>query len=375
MKRHLILVLVVAFSACGHEEDHSTDLTGIPYNPTNWSVELPENWPQLVIPEDNPMTEQGIDLGRHLFYDNILSADNTQSCASCHEPAGAFTDNKAVSVGIDGIAGMRSSMSLVNIGLVQPVQSSQEGFLFWDGRAKSLEEQALVPVEDPIELHNEWTTVIKELKESPLYQEKFRKAFGISSTNQITKELAAKAIAQFERSLLSFNSKYDKVQRDELTYSEDELDGFLRYIDDNDIPLKHQFECSHCHTLPLTTSDQFANNAMQPAETLEDFEDKGRGAITGNVAQNGMFRIPTLRNVLHSAPYMHDGSLATIDDVIEHYFTGGHYSPNADPTMRDASVPGRKEFDDEDRRLLKAFLGTFTDTTFLNNPAIRSPFE
>gem|GEM_PF-4758594 len=254
----------------------------IAYNPTAWSVDLPDTWPELVIPADNPMTAEGIDLGRHLFYD------------------------------------------LVNIGLVQPVQGDSLGFLFWDGKSKSLEEQALLPVEDPIELHNEWTTVIKDLKDSELYPEKFRKAFGINSKTDITKELAAKAIAQFERSLLSFNSKYDRVERGELSYSDDELDGFLRFIDDDDVAFSKQMECDHCHSLPLTTSNGFDNNALQEAETLLDFVDEGRGKVVSSF-------------------------------------------------IRDAAL-GKKDYSETDRRYIKAFLSTFTDTAFLNNPAIQDPF-
>ena len=378
MKKWIIILILgaVAYGCCDEVEpiDPSDDLTGIAYNPTSWTVDLPDTWPDLVIPADNPMTEEGIDLGRHLFYDKILSADNTQSCASCHSPVGAFTDNLAVSVGIDGIAGVRSSMSLVNIGLVQPVQDDTLGFLFWDGRSKSLEEQALLPVEDPIELHNEWTTVVKELKTSELYPAKFRKAFGINSKQDITKDLAAKAIAQFERSLLSFNSKYDRIERGELSYSDDEFDGFLRFIDDDDVAFQKQMECDHCHTLPLTTSNGFDNNALQAAETLLDFADEGRGKVVGSIAKNGFFRIPTLRNIMQSAPYMHNGSLASIDEVLDHYLLGGHHSPNANSFIRDAAL-GKKEYTANDRLYIKAFLSTFTDTAFLNNPSIQDPFQ
>jgi len=374
-----VLLLIVTNVGCGEETPPpSTDvvsLTDIPYNPTAWSVTLPDGWPQLEVPADNPMTDEGINLGRHLFYDKLLSADGSQSCASCHDPTLSFTDGKAVSAGIDGITGSRSAMSLVNIGLLQPTPSNNEGVLFWDGRSRSLEEQALLPVEDPIELHNEWPTVVKDLQESELYQELFRKAFGIADTDGITKELAAKAIAQFERSLLSYNSPFDIWDRLEGILTDDQLDGYYRFIDDDgEVPFNKQMECSHCHSLPTTTSSDFANNALQPAETLEDFTDVGRGAVT-SIADNGKMRVPTLRNIMLTAPYMHDGRFETIEEVIDHYTSGGHFSPNASPFIRDAATPGKKNFSEQDKLFMKAFLESLTDTVFLNDPAIQNPFQ
>ena len=195
------------------------DLSDISYNPV--AVELPDVFPLPVmdIPADNPLTEAGVELGRFLFFDPILSGNEKMACADCHFPKGSFTDNLAVSKGTDGIAGIRSSMSLVNAGYFT------KG-LFWDGRVKTLEEQALLPVEDVIELHNEWESVVEKIQIHNDYPTRFRKAFGINTTAEITKELAVKAIAQFERSLLSFNSKYDRVVRNEAFFEEDELIGF-----------------------------------------------------------------------------------------------------------------------------------------------------
>ena len=370
----LSLFLVVACEDDAPPQDTGVSLTSIAYEPTEWSVTLPAGWPQLEVPVDNPMTNEGIDLGRHLFYDKLLSADGTQSCATCHDPTLGFTDGKAVSTGIDGIAGHCSSMSLVNIGLVLPTPNNDSGILFWDGRSRTLEEQALLPVEDPIELHHEWTTVIKDLQESELYQRLFRQAFGIDNTNDITKELAAKAIAQFERSLLSYNSPFDKWESGTGILTDDQLDGYFRYIDqDSEVPFKKQMECSHCHALPTTTSNDFSNNALQPAQTLMDFDDVGRGAVTGT-PDNGKMRVPTLRNIMLTAPYMHDGRFETIEEVIDHYTSGGHYSPTASPFIRDAATPA-KDFSEQDKLFMKAFLESLTDTVFLNNPAIQNPFK
>ena len=160
------------------------DLRGIAYDPKPYTVIKPDHFPQVPIPPDNPLTIDGVQLGRRLFYDPILSGDSTQSCASCHLPQGSFTDNLAVSVGIDGISGRRSAMSLLNIAYAT-------NGLFWDGRSPSLEDQALRPVEDPIEMHATWVDVVAKLKIHPTYPELFRKAFGIQNSKEMTKELAA----------------------------------------------------------------------------------------------------------------------------------------------------------------------------------------
>ena len=210
MKKLLILglfaLVIASCKDCHGDPDDPVDtgdLTGTPYNPIPYKILKPDSFPEIQIPADNPQTVDGLQLGRRLFYDPILSGDSTQSCSTCHSPKGSFTDNLAVSKGIDGIAGTRSSMSLLNIAYVTP--------LFWDGRAASLEEQALAPVENPIELHVSWTTVVERLKSHPTYPNLFRKAFGITNKSEITKELAAKAIAQFERILISSGkSRFDQ---------------------------------------------------------------------------------------------------------------------------------------------------------------------
>jgi len=173
------------------------DLSEIPYNPVAYELPKVDPLPPMDIPIDNPMTEAGIELGRFLFFDPILSGNEKMACADCHFPQSGFTDNLAVSTGTDGTAGLRSSMSLVNAGYFT------KG-LFWDGRIQTLEEQALLPVEDVIELHNDWESVVEKMQAHNDYPTRFRKAFGINTTDEITKELAVKAIAQFERSLLSF---------------------------------------------------------------------------------------------------------------------------------------------------------------------------
>jgi len=234
----LSLLLVVICSSCKKDpakpnppvptptDPAIRDLTNIPYSPTAKEIDRLENFPIMEIPADNPLTQEGIELGRHLFFDPILSANQQMACASCHLPDQAFTDNLAVSTGIDDIAGSRSSMALFNVGYYT------KG-LFWDGSAVTLEEQALLPVEDPVELHHNWADVVDDLRQQEPYPELFRKAFGIDNTTGITKELAAKAIAQFERTIISGNSKYDRVIRGEEFFEDEEFNGWRFRVGSN----------------------------------------------------------------------------------------------------------------------------------------------
>jgi cytochrome c peroxidase len=355
-----LLYSVSIFISCGDDEIKTGDLSNIPFGPESYVMDLPAHFPKMNIPADNPMTKEGILLGRHLFYDPILSADSTMSCASCHLPEFSFTDAKGVSTGINGIAGTRSSMSLINIGFVQ-------AGLFWDGRSKTLEEQALLPVEDAIELHHTWPEVVSQLRVHPRYPKMFREAFGINNTSEISKELAAKAIAQFERTIISKDSKFDKIQEGKARYSDLELMGYGLYFDeDPDLP---DTECGHCHNIPMTSSDDFFNNGLTESATLDGFPDLGRGKVTGSKADNGKFRAPSLRNIKYSAPYMHDGRFKTLDDVIEHYRSGSKPSPNKDPLLHALDV------NQTHIKALKAFIETFNDTTFYHNPDLKNPFK
>lgn len=338
------------------------DLTIISYSPVAVSLPDFETLPKMDIPADNPLTEDGIELGRFLFYDPLLSGNETMACADCHLPKGGFTDNLAVSTGIDGNVGLRSSMSLINAGYFT------KG-LFWDGRIQTLEEQALLPVEDVNELHNDWETVIEKLQKHSDYPTRFRQAFGINNTSEITKELAAKALAQFERSLVSANSKYDQVIRGEAFFTDEELGGFEIFFDEpNDLP---DAECGHCHNAPLFTVNQYFNNGLDKVSSLEDFKDKGLGDITNNPFDNGKFRAPSLRNIALTAPYMHDGRFQTLEEVIDHYNEGAHFADNIDPLIKTKGL-GLNEKHKAD---LLAFLHALTDTSFVNNPAYQNPFE
>ena len=353
------------------------DLTDIAYTPKPYALIKPDHFPQVPIPPDNPLTVDGVQLGRRLFYDPILSGDSTQSCASCHLPQGSFTDNLAVSVGIDGIAGRRSAMSLLNIAYAT-------NGLFWDGRSMTLEDQALLPVEDPIEMHNTWVNVISKLKVHPTYPELFRKAFGIKNTKEMTKELAAKAIAQFERILISSGtSKFDLyLQGDRDILDDDELDGKLMYFEEGGPVNLPDAQCFHCHGGITLTGNQYFNNGLDEAATLDDFQDKGRGGISLKPSDNGKFRTPTLRNIALTAPYMHDGRFQTLEEVLDHYSSHGKNSPNKDQLIPQVGfpIPGTSPLQytgltTRHKQAIIKFLHTLTDTTFVNNPDIQNPFQ
>jgi len=337
------------------------DLTEVEYSPTAFVVDnLPEFLP-LISPADNPLTVQGINLGRHLFYDPILSADSTMSCSSCHSPELAFTDGLAKSIGIDGLPTQRSSMSLLNIGY------NYRG-LFWDGRVTTLEEQALLPIEDEIEFHNTWTKAVSDLQVHSVYPTLFREAFGIDHTGEITKELAAKAIAQFERIIISGgNSKFNKVIFDNtLAFTDQERHGFDLFVDDGDEDALDA-ECSHCHSGQLFMGDEFANNGLDSTADFSNLIDLGRGGVTGYNVDMGKFKAPTLRNITLTGPYMHDGRFASLDEVIDHYNSGGAPSPNKDQNIRPL---GLSEYDKES---LIVFLQTLTDTTYKYPELVSNP--
>lgn len=360
----LLLTFVMIMASCTDVElppVEGADLTDIIYDPSPYVLSLPSHFPRMVIPSDNLMTKEGVELGRRLFFDNILSSDRSMACANCHLPQGNFTDNESVSKGVIGETGKRSSMTLLNVGFVN------EG-LFWDGRSKTLEEQALLPVEDPIELHDNWPNVESKLQNSDTYPSLFRKAFGISQKGEITRELTVKAIAQFERSLVSSGkSKYDRVIGGETVFSDEELRGHNIFFDIEPDLSKHA-ECGHCHNAPLFTTNEFINNGIQNVADLNSFPDLGRGGFTGRTFDNGAFRVPTLRNIFHSAPYMHDGRFQTIDEVLEHYISGGHIADNIGAVLRPLNLSP------EDRAALIAFMKTLDDPDFLTNPEFQSPF-
>nr|WP_298494481.1 cytochrome c peroxidase [uncultured Algibacter sp.] len=303
-----------------------------------------------IIPTDNPLTIEGIALGKKLFFDPILSSNNTQACADCHNPENAFTDSNKFSEGVEGVLGNRNSMPLFNL-----AWNYDEKF-FWDGNTFSLEHQAFVPVSDPIEMNSNWTEVEQKLQQHSEYPVLFEQAFGVS---KIDSTLITKAIAQFERTLISSNSKFDKHLLGKVTLSPEELNGFNIFMNEA------KGDCFHCHGSdknPLWTDNLFHNNGLD-----ETFSDLGLGTISGDPADNGKFKSPSLRNLAFTAPYMHDGRFKTLDDVINHYSEGLKNSPTIDPLMKKVAQGG-VGLSNQEKNDLKAFLLSLSDYDFINNP-------
>ncbi len=367
----LLLAGIVAFASC-RRDDPEDDLPAPSSGATPYHLEIPSNMPPIQFPADNPLTVEGIDLGRFLFYEKRLSGDNGMSCSSCHAPDLAFTDGKAVSKGIDSIAGFRSTMPLINLGYSQ--------FFFWDGRASSLEQQILEPVKNPIEMHDTWPNAMSKLQADAVYPTLFKRAFG---TDQIDSLLATKAIAQFIRTMVSGNSPFDKFRRNEGTISVDAQVGFDMFQKEGGtigqvIPVAGSTpvigqggaDCFHCHTADagLFTDEQFHNNGLDTV-----FDDPGRAGVTLDPADKAKFKTPTLRNIMVTAPYMHDGRFATINDVLNHYNTGGHASPTVDPFMKFTDPEMELGLTPTKRQQIIAFLNSLTDAEFLTNPAFTDP--
>lgn len=343
------IILVVCFTSCKTEP-----LDAYVAKPTPDPLKIPHlfesNILNPVIPNDNPQTTEGIALGKKLFFDPILSGNNTQACADCHSPENAFTDSKKFSDGIDGVFGKRNSMPLFNL-----AWNYDEKF-FWDGKVFSLEHQAFIPVSDPIEMKSSWQQLEEELQDNPEYPNLFQQAFG---TSTIDSTLVTKAIAQFERTLISSNSKFDKHLLGETELTPEELEGFNVFMDET------RGDCFHCHGSdknPLWTDNIFHNNGLD-----ETFTDLGLGAITGDPADNGKFKSPSLRNLTFTAPYMHDGRFATLDEVINHYSEGLKNSSTIDPLMKKVAQGG-VQLSPQDKTNLKAFLLSLSDYEFITNP-------
>jgi len=353
VKYLLLFFLILIFMSCSNQE---TDIEE-EYIPVPFSLKVPELFQQKLIdpliPNNNPLTEEGVALGKKLFFDKKLSGNNTQACATCHKPQNSFTDDTRFSDGIEGVFGIRNSMPLINL-----AWNFSDKFA-WDGKELGLERQALEPVTNPIEMHSNWSNVVTKLEQDPEYPILFNRAFGTTLIDSI---LVAKAIAQFERILISGNSKFDQYLLGNATLSLQELNGFAVFMDEE------KGDCFHCHgsdNNPLWTDNKFHNNGLDAS-----FNDLGLGTVTGDPNDNGKFRSPTLRNLTFTAPYMHDGRFTTLEEVINHYSEGLKFSPTIDPLMKKVSQGG-VQLSVEEKISLKAFLLTLTDFEFINNPDFR----
>lgn len=305
----------------------------------------PPGWPAPTYAfARNPATPAGFALGRALFYDPALSRDGSTSCASCHAPQMAFTHgDHRVSHGIEGRLGTRNAPALMNL--------AWNTSFHWDGGVNNLEMQAVNPLTHPAEMDNTLDQAVARLNASPAYRGRFARAFADSV---VTGQRLLKALAQFTVALESFNSKYDRYVRHEPggELTEQELHGLSLF----------SAHCASCHPAPLFTTHGFANNGLPPDSALRDL---GRARITGKAADTYKFRVPTLRNIEFSAPYMHDGRFRRLREAIQHYASGTMVpSPTLAPQLRaPLLLPAN------DQKDLLAFLLTLSDREFITNPA------
>lgn len=327
-----------------------------PAVPTPYKLTYPSYFGHRTnLSEDNPLTVEGVQLGRRLFYETRLSSNNTLSCASCHQQAHAFIDPRRFSLGFDGTPTKRNSMSLTNILWVQN--------FFWDGRATSLEAQAVTPLTDA---HEMGQSLEESVRKIPEYAPLFDAAFGSPG---ITPERLVKALAQFERTLISANSRYDQYIRGEATFTAEErrgLDLFYGSVNRG----QRSAGCGNCHGGPRTFNETYHNNGLD-----RDPLDSGRAGVTHMAYDLARFRVVTLRNIALSAPYMHDGRFGTLREVIDHYSDHLEASPTLSPTLRDtANRPIYLHLTEGEKTDLLAFLHTLTDSAFITDPRFASPF-
>jgi cytochrome c peroxidase len=319
---------------------------------TPFTITVPAGYPEMPQPADNPMTVEGIALGRLLFYDPILSGDSTQSCGGCHLQERAFSDSRPFSEGIRGLKGNRHAPVIVN--------PAWTGDTFWDGRAHGLEDQAKAPVPNEIEMDLPWPTALERLRRHSDYPDLFCAAFG---TPCITVNRVVKAIAQFERTFVSFNSKYDRVRRGEDSFTPEEFAGYRIFTTEVG-------DCFHCHAEPLFTTHTFHNTGLDSVVV-----DRGRFDVTGNPGDMGKFKAPTLRNVSERENFalMHDSRFSSLRQVIQHYNGGFHDGDLVDPLIR-ARLSRRLMREGEVDTLI-IFLNTLTDPDFLFNRDLSNPYR
>jgi len=349
----LLLIFVMVSGWCYVADTIETG----PYN-----LVYPANFGNRInIPADNPTTKQGVYLGRMLFYETRLSANNTISCGSCHQQDKAFTDGRAFSAGVDGVLTPRNSMSLVNLLWARK--------FFWDGRANGLEEQAVTPLTSQHEMGQELTVSAQKLAQTTNYPALFKLVYG---DGQITGDRIVKAISQFERTLISANSRYDQYLSGAYRPTPDELKG-MELFNTGAQPEKdiRGANCSHCHGGPKTYMELFHNNGLDSLP-----KDPGIETLTRLPTDRGRFKVPTLRNIALTAPYMHDGRFKTLEEVVDHYSEHIKQSTSLSAFLRgESNEAGGKSLKlrPVEKKQLIAFLNMLTDSAFISNPAFSDP--
>ena len=332
----MFVAALFVFSACKQEDVASySNFKGL---------EVPPHFAQPVYNNpENPITQKGFELGRRLFYDPILSRDSTISCGTCHTQTHGFADhNVALSTGIDGLKGTRNAPGLSNL-------AWQPAFML-DGGVNHLEIMPLAPITNPVEMGEDLAHVVEKLNRNKSYKGLFKEAFGV---DQIKSKHLFFALAQFQSMLVSSNSRYDKYILGEAVFTVEEEHGLELF----------RSHCATCHAEPLTTDYSYANMGLDLHST-----DPGRALITRNPADSGKFKVPSLRNVALTHPYMHDGRFYTLDMVLEHYSSGIVQNGRLDTRLSEAL-----QLTEQEKQDIIAFLHTLTDYKFMSDSRFGEP--
>ncbi|MGF2411220.1 MAG: cytochrome-c peroxidase [Ferruginibacter sp.] len=337
-----ILIAAVAFCSSGF---NYTALPVLKTETDSIRFVVPVNFPQPVYQfENNPLTDAGFILGRSLFYDTLLSIDRSISCGNCHQPFAAFANlDHAVSHGVANCFGTRNAPPLFNL-------AWQKEFM-WDGGVKHIEVSPLNAITSSCEMASSLDTITQRLRNSALYLRLFQNAFG---STEINSQKMLRALAQFTTMLISASSKYDRFVRHEPggTFTKEEAEGYNLF----------KQHCSSCHSEPLFTDLSFRNNGLDAVS-----EDPGRDTITGMEADKGKFRVPSLRNIELTAPYMHDGRFEYLDQVLNHYTTSVKKNPALDTLFIQAGGKLGLTLKKSEKQRIITFLKTLTDSAFIND--------
>lgn len=344
------------------------NLPTIPYNYSTFALPAYYNQPNIVgqinTPANNVITDNGATLGRVLFYDKNLSANGTKSCASCHQQAFSFSDPAKFSTGFNGGLTTRNSMSLLN------AKYYPNGRFFWDERSATAEAQASRPIVHPVEMGMTMAGAVAKIQSLSYYPALFQKAFG---TTTIDSARTVRAIAQFIRSMVAYRSKYDVGRAALAANANPGVTNFSNFTASENRGKNIFFgvgACATCHGTEAFTAPGARNNGLNLVYT-----DNGLGAVSGNVTQNGLFKVPSLRGIEKSAPYMHDGRFATLEQVVEHYNSGVQAHPNLSPQLRTPNgQPRRLNLSAADKTALVDFLKTLTDTGIATDVKYSNPF-
>ncbi|MEM8525624.1 MAG: cytochrome c peroxidase [Bacteroidota bacterium] len=384
----LLLVVLLATLSCEREElniKYEVYLPGeyeviqqylnLPRYPLKYEDKFPsfsENTDPILFHDRNMAA-----LGRVLFYDENLSEDRTISCASCHKQELAFADDKALSEGVSNRVTARNSIALGSVFSFKQHYGGRDRIaFFWDNRASSVKSQTIETFSNPEEMNISMREVVERVKEQPYYDPLFRAAFG---SDHKSSDKVLQAITVFINSMGSFNSKYDQVlegyfkeEKRLPTDMDKSLAGLA--LDENIGRNLYNKNCASCHGRSEKDSGR-PNFAASNNGLYSFYEDTGIGALSNRSRDDGKFKVPSLRNVVLTAPYMHDGSLATLDDVLEHYSSGIKNYRNLDPILKTGSSPKRMNFTSNDKKALTAFLNTLTDESFLKAEKYSDPFK